>query len=407
MPATDVAKDLLGEAGGFVEACRPTDLIYFTLNVGDGDTQLLLLPENSKGQRRAIVVDCIRATKLFALIDTLVDAELLKQVEPLLALVVATHPHDDHIAGMAALLRRFGRTGPDQPNHIGEFWEPAYYHPSRSYLEMMRELEDLDISHLQPASGTTRYMGLVKLTVLAPGIELRNKFDSYGVNINDASIALKVEFPAKRTIERAKDRTYIKLPTSQALILGADAQTRSWAQVMVDFPQLDPAKTAVTKALRRARGYEPLNASVFKVPHHGSKHGLNLELVELMKPGMSIVSSVRGGGRYEFPHALTQMALREALDPISSKPGSEYKSDPALSILYTGSRELDEKGRPGGTLGTIAVLVGAGGRREVWRFGDGATGKVDLDEGRPMFAGAVAAAREPVPAIPRARRRGG
>src|SRR3954452_2874926 len=163
MPASDVASTRLAATGDFVAAVRPTDLVYFVVNVGDGDTQLLLLPANAAGQRRCIVIDCIRATKLFALIEALVASGLLAQVEPLLELVIATHPHDDHISGMAALLKRFG----DQ--HIGEVWESGYYQPSAAYLEMMRELEDRAITTLQPASGTIRFLGQVKLTVLAPG----------------------------------------------------------------------------------------------------------------------------------------------------------------------------------------------------------------------------------------------
>jgi hypothetical protein len=394
MPATDVDSALLEPPGGFVEACRPTDLVYFALNVGDGDTQLLLLPQDKSGRRRCVVVDCIQAKKLFALVDALADPQvgLLSEVTPLLALTVATHPHDDHVSGMPALLRRFG------PEHMREFWEPGYYHPSASYLEMMRELEDLDgsVLHLQPASGTTRYLGQVKLTVLAPGIVLRNQFDSYGVDINNSSIALKVEFPAARTYQRAKDRSYMQLPTYQTLILGADAQTRSWSQVLVDFPQLGAEQTAVTKALRKARGYEPLSADVFKVPHHGSKHGLNLELVEEIGPAVSIVSSVHDGGKYGFPHAVSQEALREALDPISSKPpGSQHKSDPELRILYTSSCErASGKADPKKPLGTVALLIGAGGRREIWRFCEGAKDAIDLKRGRRVRAAAAA----PVPA---------
>jgi hypothetical protein len=400
MSATDVDSSLLEPAGGFVAACRPTDLVYFALNVGDGDTQLLLLPEDRHGLRHCVVVDCIRAKKLFALIDALADPQdgLLKPVErkvdPLLALVVATHPHDDHIAGMAALLRRYG------PEQMREFWEPGYYHPSSAYLEMMRELEDLDgsVLHLQPSSGTTRYLSQVKLTVLTPGIALRNRFDSYGVDINNASIALKVEFPAARTYERTKDRSYMRLPTYQTLILGADAQTLSWAQALVDFPQLGPQETAVTKALRKARGLEPLTADVFKVPHHGSKHGLNLELAETVGPAISIVSSVHDGGKYGFPHAVSQEALREAINPISSMPaGSPHKTDPQLRILYTSSREVvGGKADPKKPLGTVALLVGPGGRREIWRFGDGEDDTIDLAHGRRVRPADAAAA----PAVP-------
>jgi hypothetical protein len=398
MPATDVDSAFLEQPGGFVQACRPTDLVYFTLNVGDGDTQLLLLPQDRQGHRKCMVVDCIRANKLFALLDALADPQvgLLTEVKPLLALVVATHPHDDHIAGMPALLRRFGS------EHLHEFWEPGYYHPSASYLGMMRELEDLDALHLQPASGTTRYLGQVKLTVLAPGIVLRNQFDSYGVDINNASIALKIDFPAARTYERNKDRSYVRLPSTQTLILGADAQTRSWSQVLVDFPQLGPMNTAVTKAVRGAHGSEPLDAQVFKVPHHGSKHGLNLELVEEIRPAVSIVSSVHEGGRYGFPHAVTQAALREALDPISSKPaGSPHKSDSELSILYTSSsEETDGKPDTSKPMGSIALLVGVGGRREIWRFGDSPTDTIGLDNGRRIRAAGAVTPKEPLPAGP-------
>jgi hypothetical protein len=31
------------------------------------------------------------------------------------------------------------------------------------------------------------------------------------------------------------------------------------------------------------------------------------------------------------------------------------------------------------------VLVGAGGRRQIWRFRDGADAKIDLAAGRPML----------------------
>jgi hypothetical protein len=400
MPASDVDSGWLDPAGGFAEACRPTDLVYFALNVGDGDTQLMLLPEDKHGLRRCVVVDCIRAKKLFALIEALADPEdgPLKKVEPkidpLLALVVATHPHDDHIAGMAALLRRYG------PEHLREFWEPGYYHPSAAYLEMMRELEHLDgsVLHLQPASGTTRYLGHVKLTVLTPGIALRNRFDSYGVDINNASIALKVEFPAARVYKRRESRAYMRLPTYQTLILGADAQTLSWSQALVDFPQLGPQETAVTKALRKARGTEPLRADVFKVPHHGSKHGLNLELAEAIHPAVSIVSSVHDSGRYGFPHTVSQEALREAIDPITSKPpGSPHEDDSKLRILYTGSREArGDDADPKKPLGTVALLVGPGGRREIWRFGDDVEDEIDLGRGRRVRA----EPRADTPAVP-------
>jgi hypothetical protein len=174
--------------------------------------------------------------------------------------------------------------------------------------------------------------------------------------------------------------------------------------VLVDFPQLGPHNTEVTRALRGAGGYEPLAADLFKVPHHGSKHGLNLELVEQVMPAVSIVSSVHDAGKYGFPHAVTQAALREALDPISSKPpGSDHKSDAELGILYTSSAEQrDGKPDPSKPVGTVALLLGGGSRREIWRFGDGEEDPIDLTAGRRMRAvGPAETAQQAAPSASR------
>ena len=49
--------------------------------------------------------------------------------------------------GMPEFLDRFGSL-------VREFWEPGYYHPSVSYMETMRAIEDQpSIQHSQPTSG--------------------------------------------------------------------------------------------------------------------------------------------------------------------------------------------------------------------------------------------------------------
>lgn len=88
------------KAGDFLGSIGATDLVHFVVNVGDGDTQLLLLPEE-EGSRKAIVVDVAAADKLAKLIEALQDAKVLGSGADVLALVVATHRHADHISGMA------------------------------------------------------------------------------------------------------------------------------------------------------------------------------------------------------------------------------------------------------------------------------------------------------------------
>jgi hypothetical protein len=224
----------------------------------------------------------------------------------------------------------------------------------------------------------TRYIGQVKVTTLSPAMSLRNRFDSYGIDVNNSSIALKVEFPGRRISERQPDGTYARTKR-QTLIFGGDAQTLSWSHVMVDFPQLGPDQGPVAKALSKAQGYEPLKADVFKVPHHASKHGLNLELVEEIQPSLSFISSVGGGGKYNFPHEVALVALREAIEPTAQK-GAQHAPDHELGIHYTFGKD---SGTPGATLGTIGLILSPGGtKRELWRFGDRPSERVDLSKAR-------------------------
>jgi beta-lactamase superfamily II metal-dependent hydrolase len=358
------------KAGGFLESIEPHDLVHFVVNVGDGDTQLLLLPEEN-GPRRAIVVDVVSGGKLEALIQALQEKGVLGKEAGTLAIVVATHPHADHISGMAKFLV-------SQEALIDEMWEPGYYLATPTYFKMMDALAGMaGVAHSQPASGTTRFVDQVKVTVLAPAVSLKNRYDSYGIDVNNSSIALRVDFPARRYYKRAEDGSFEELPKGASLILGADAQTLSWAHVLEDFPCLGPSDSAVAKALRKARGVEPLRANVFKVPHHCSKHGLNLELVEEIKPDVSLISSVREGGSYNFPHLVSLEALREGIEPTAQK-GTPHKTDFDLGIHFTSGRDDAET-----DLGTIAVVLGPTGRsRVVWRFGDGPTADVDLSSAR-------------------------
>lgn len=395
------ADSLEARAGTFVDACRAASdhLVYFLLNVGDGDTQLLLLParpaqpagdEDDPNRRahgrRAIVVDVATTRKLPALLDALADAGIVDLDEDeLFPLVVGTHPHSDHLGGMPQFLRRYG-------DQVGQFWEPGYYHPSGGFVETMVALEDHpQIRHLQPTSGTTCFIDAVKVTVLTPGIGLRGRFDTYGVAINDASLSIRVEFPATR-IAREPDRdgtnenrAYLKLDAPWALLLGGDAQTTAWAQAAVDFPQLHrDHNPALYRSLRAATGQDQLSAHILKVPHHASKRGINLELIERIKPRLTLISSVTGGGRYNFPHPVTVEAIREALEPIGTKAKPHRSPDHDLGIHYTGAHTTHH-GNPQ-PAGSIAILIPPKrrARLRLWRLGDEPREPIDVNNARRL-----------------------
>jgi hypothetical protein len=362
MGTTSVDIECLTDPGDFRADVEDQDLVYFLLNVGDGDMQVLLLPMRHDGGRSALIIDVQNAAKLDSLLDDLMAHQLLRPAispDRMFPLVCATHPHHDHIAGMATFLDTWRE-------HIGEFWEPGYRHSSASFFEMMNSVEVGQISHAQPTSGFTKYLGLVRLTVLTPAIGLRNRFDTYGVDINDASIALKIDFPASRVEQQAGTRK-LHDRRLRKLILGADALMLSWAQALIDWPELHPDNSPIAKALAKAQGASPLKADLFKIPHHASKHGISVELLEQIDPRLSLLSCGVGGGRFNFPHDVALDSIREARARIATKPGAIYPADYVLGIHSTGDRD-----QAGDRLGSIAVVIGPKKRKwHVWRFRDG------------------------------------
>ena len=355
--------DLISELQG-----RPEALALFVLNVGDGDAQVVLLPTDPlAGYRRAVVVDAATAKPLSLLSTLTADGLLPGAEESDIALVVASHPHQDHIGGMAKVLAGLG-------DRVAEFWDPGYFHPIGAFHQMMAEVEQRTrLLYSQPASGLNRWIGRTGVTVLSPSIHLRNRFDTYGVEINDSSISLRLQHPAARVVTRDVQGNVVdKEGSPVSLVLGGDAQTLSWSYVLTDFPFLVKSNSASSAAIAAATGdVDLLKAHVFKVSHHASKRGVNLELVERIAPRISVISCAPNSPRYHFPHDLAQEMIREARDPRAGSGTQRRKLDWELNIHYTSDREREQDADgEGRALGSVVTVLEEGRRPQVWRLGD-------------------------------------
>lgn len=344
---------------------RPEALALFVLNVGDGDAQVVLLPVDPvTGQRRAVVVDAATAKPL-SLVHVLTESGLLPggDVEDV-ALVVATHPHQDHIGAMGKVLAGLG-------GRVAEFWDPGYFLPTGAFHQMMAEIEkSTRLVYSHPASGLRRWIGGTSLTVLSPSIHLRNRFDTYGVEINDSSISLRLEHPAARVVARDAEGNVVEAAANPgSLVLGGDAQTLSWSYVLTDFPFLMKSGSQTSEAIAAATGnVDLLSAQVFKVSHHASKRGVNLELMERVSPQVTVISCARDSRRYHFPHEIAQEILREARDPAAGSGSVRSKADWELKIFYTCDRDSEAN-----ELGSVVTVLEEGRTPQVWRLGDLAT----------------------------------
>lgn len=354
------------------EFVEPDDLVYFQLNIGDADAALIVLPQDATGRRDIVVVDAGRVynSKLPKLIRALSDDALhlpLLDQHTRIRLVVATHPHDDHIGGIPNLLESVG----DLLEPGGEVWDPAFYYRNDKWHAMMHWLEDHPaVPRLHPSSGTRRHIGASTITALAPSVQLRNNFDTRGTHVNNASITTLIEFPMRPVFaDKADDAPIGAQPAPyrrRQLLLGADAQAVSWAHVEVEFPSLAADHAPEHRLLGQADGREPLRADVFKVPHHASKLGLNLELVKRINPLISLVSCDAHSG-HGFPHDVALDQLREGLQAIAGSGGAKHRSsDLELGIFGTG--DVDEHDNP---LGTIALVIPpTGTTMQTWRLRD-------------------------------------
>jgi beta-lactamase superfamily II metal-dependent hydrolase len=355
-------------------------LALFVLNVGDGDSLVLRFPDDGGGVSFA-VVDCFDADKTLALLSALGATSL--------RFVCATHPHFDHIKGLRAVLQAFR-------GQVGEFWDSGFRFTSKTYHKLIREVEDQRIRFIRPTSGFEVRIGAARVTVLSPSIYLRNRYDTYGVDVNNASVVLRVSYP-----ERPPSTDYPSTATTtggnaagrddattRAMILGGDAQTDAWGRVLDEFPHfhLDDANWA--RQIRARSGRQPLYCDLLKVSHHGSKRGINLELVERLGdstgsgpsngPRALVISSDTGeGSTHGFPHAVTQALLREVRDP-QARGGAAHDSDANLGIHVT-AQAIDPTGGPAGS---VAFVVSGDGKRRLYRMGDAITEPVDLSAAR-------------------------
>lgn len=266
---------------------KPESLCVHILNVGDGDNIVLQFPEIN-GKRKFAIVDCCNYNKTIDYLEKL-------GVEGL-ELVCATHPHDDHIRGIPKLLKKY-------KGKIHEFWDSGFRHTSDAYQEMIDLIrKDPCIRFFRVTSGMERDCNGVKVSVLAPSMYLRNRYDSYGVDINNASIVIKLEYKA----------SHVKNPS--VIILGGDAEFPSWAKITEEYPHYEKTENP-DQRIKVEKSFNPLNCDVLKVSHHGSKHGTGLEYIERLNPEYAIISCSETSG-HGFPHEIAKLSLKEMTNRI-------------------------------------------------------------------------------------------
>lgn len=185
--------------------------------------------------------------------------------------VVATHPHADHIGGMAEVLNAFD---------IGEMYMPDKEHTSQTFENMLDVIEENGIKlHRAKSGNSILETNNLKIDILAPFGEENN--------LNNYSVVVKITYG--KTI----------------------------------FLYMGDAEQEVESKLLQA----DIDADVLKVGHHGSNTASTRLFIQKVTPIVSVISC-GAGNQYGHPHAESLKMLNECGSQI-------YRTDEVGTTVIT------------------------------------------------------------------------
>lgn len=271
-----------GDTGGGGSASGTLEVYFF--DVGQGDSELIRLPGGEN-----ILIDAGTSSTE----DELVG-ELRSLGAETLDLVVATHPHADHIGGMAAVMDAFDVRQVVMPR-ISESDTPT----TKTYENLLQSIADkgLTIMPAEPGDELLSSGGAV-LTVLAPNGE------DYG-DLNNYSVVLRLTYG------------------EDSFLFTGDAEEASEEEMLsLDWP---------------------LTATVLKCGHHGSETSTSPAFLDAVSPQYAVISCGVDND-YGHPDAVTLEKLEAAGAEVfrTDRQGTILASTDGSGVTMTALGKAEE-----------------------------------------------------------------
>jgi competence protein ComEC len=247
-----------GDAPG---ACR-IDKQEWPHRVADGQTHRFEVHFIDVGQGDAILVLTPSGTMLIDAgpRDGGVTAYLHSLGVMGIDIVIATHPHADHIGGMPELFVTFP---------VGEVIDPGVVHSTLTYARYLELIDSLDIPYTEGRSGMRRDLCDEAFA------EILHPSGPDDALLNDASVVVRLVLG------------------NVTVLLTGDIERKSEEELLAEF------------------GSAMTSSNILKVPHHGSVTSSHPAFIEAVNPETSIIMCGLHNS-YGNPHRQTLAVLEAA-----------------------------------------------------------------------------------------------
>jgi len=244
----------------FVLIPGPRGLETIFLDVGQGDAILIKTPKN-----QTMLIDGGPNNKVLGKIG-----KYLSSFKKRIDIVVLTHPHSDHVAGLVEVLKRYD---------VGLLILSGANLKSDVYAEFLKAAKDKNVPIMIAQAGQAiHFDGDLEFDILAPIGTIRKTFNKNsegfgagGNNVNDASIVGKLIFK------------------NFSILLTGDATSKIENRLLIYGGGLA--------------------SDILKVGHHGSKYSSSLSFLKAVSPKAAVIE-VGAKNRYGHPSPASLSRLK-------------------------------------------------------------------------------------------------
>lgn len=253
---------------------EPSEVEVHFIDVGQGEAILIISDEQH------MLIDTGERSNLNDLVNYIKSYDITK-----LDYLIATHPHSDHIGGLAGIVTTF---------EIGKIIMPDIVHNTKTFEDALDAIADKNLRITKPIVGNEYSIGNASFVIISPN---SSDYD----NLNDYSIGIRL------------------VNGENSFIFTGDAEIKSEKEILQNKINI--------------------KANVLKLAHHGSSTSNSDDFLDAVDPSIAVISAGKDNS-YGHPHVEIMQALKD-------RNISLYRTDEqGTIILISDGRTISANNKP-------------------------------------------------------------